>query len=130
MLMKFNYFLATLFVYLNFINNAFCCNPTTLTVWKFTGVIPSFWEVMYGYEARIEVRNEGSTEFTHGDAYSFKEKEINKYQNMASKDGDLIIYGSWAKQDITYSWGGRSQYLEKPVSIETKGKSGCKGFRT
>ncbi|CAO3651758.1 unnamed protein product [Cunninghamella blakesleeana] len=120
MLVKFNYLLATLFIYLNLINNVFCCNPTTLTIWKTTGVIPVFWEIMYIIEARLEVRNEGTSEFSHGDAYSIKEKETHNYQNMFSKDKRFGLYGSWHKQDLTYTWNGRSQYLEKPVSVDSK----------
>ncbi|CAO3651762.1 unnamed protein product [Cunninghamella blakesleeana] len=122
MLMKYNYLLATLFVYLNFINNVFCCNPTTLTIWKDWQSAQENPQGTYYLEARLEVRNEGTSEFTKGDRKIIGYSERSQYQNHFSNDGRFGLYAAWSKEDLTYSWNGRSQYIEKPVNVQKNGR--------
>ncbi|CAO3651778.1 unnamed protein product [Cunninghamella blakesleeana] len=122
MLMKYNYLLATLFVYLNFISNVFCCSPTTLTIWKNWESAKPISDSLYFLEARLEVRDEGTSEFTKGDRKILGYDERNQYHNHFSNDKRFGLYGAWGKDDLTYTWNGRSQYLEKPVNVQKNGR--------
>ncbi|CAO3651770.1 unnamed protein product [Cunninghamella blakesleeana] len=119
MLIKSNYLLITLFLYLTLIHNVLCCKSTTLTIWKALGFGPDM--SIGGYlEARLHVKGEGTREFTGKDMKFFRREELSTYKNMFSKDKKFGLHGSYDKRDLTYTWKGKEQYLEKPVSEEVE----------
>ncbi|CAO3651766.1 unnamed protein product [Cunninghamella blakesleeana] len=121
MLMKYNYLLATLFIYLNIISNVFGCQSTTLTIWKSISQTTTANGVDAYLEAKLVVRDEGSREFTGSNKKKFKESERYKYKNMYSSDKKFGLYASFYPTDLTYTWKGRSEYVAGPVKTELEG---------
>ncbi|CAO3651774.1 unnamed protein product [Cunninghamella blakesleeana] len=120
MLMKYNYLLATLFIYLNLISNVFCCSPTTLTVWKYISQTTTAEGVNAYIEAKISVKGEGSREFTGSNKVTIKPNERYEYKQMFSSDKRFYLFAGYYSNDLTYVWKNpRYQYLERPSKVET-----------
>ncbi|CAO3651750.1 unnamed protein product [Cunninghamella blakesleeana] len=116
--MKYNYLLATLFIYLNLISHAFCCRPTTLTIWKSQATTTISYNVDAYIEARLVVEGYSPSEFTGKNRKTIKQRDWDKYKNMFSTDKKFGLHAGYYKRDLTYTWGGKEQYIEKPVKIE------------